>query len=169
MSVLQVTGLGFILLSIICCVISLATDYWVSGPEFHMGLWNLCKNKTECSSLPQLEFPPHRTDYTAPIVFLDCARAASILTLIFLVAAVVVQSLVIWFNNRLKVVRKQKLTSGFVFLGVTAEIAGLAIFRPFPGFEVDANDLELSWSYFLGWASAGFSIVAGLVAMYSFA
>ncbi|XP_069504167.1 claudin domain-containing protein 2-like [Ambystoma mexicanum] len=166
MSCLQVTTLILVIVSTLFIIISLATDYWLEGPPFHLGLWKFCNSSDGCSSLPDLSFLQEKINATAPIVYVDCARGFTILTLVCLLIGVVAQALMIWFNSRLKVARKQKLTSSFVFLAVASEIIGMAIFRSFPGTE--NNTVALSWSYFLGWASVGFSSVAGLTTLYAF-
>ncbi|XP_078511574.1 lens fiber membrane intrinsic protein-like [Lissotriton helveticus] len=149
MSALKLSSLVLIIISLIVILISLASDYWISSPGSFFGLWRWCLLGI-CTTL-------------GSAVDIDTTRAFIIISFLLLVLSAVTQFLEIWINNVLMGMNKQKLVTILNFCAACSAIIGMSVFTGFAG--VNA---PYSWSFALGWVSAGLSLLAGVVALVAF-
>ncbi|XP_069460909.1 lens fiber membrane intrinsic protein-like [Ambystoma mexicanum] len=150
MLALQVS-LVLLLLSALFNVISLATDFWITAPGGHFGLWRLCALNI-CGTLGK----------GAEI---DATRAFSIISLLLLLVAVMMQILEIWSKTVLSGTNKQKLTAILSFCAGASALIAMSVFT---GSFRPAGSTRFSWSFALGWVSTALSLVAGAAAYLAF-
>ncbi|XP_069460908.1 lens fiber membrane intrinsic protein-like [Ambystoma mexicanum] len=151
MLALQVSSLVLLLLSAIVNVISLATDFWIAASGSHFGLWRVCILDI-CGTLG------NGAD-------IDATRAFSIISLLLLLVAVLMQILEIMFNTVLSGTNKQKLTAILSFCAGASALIAMSVFT---GSARPSGSTTYSWSFALGWVSTGLSLVAGAAAFLAF-
>lgn len=152
MSALKLSSLVLIIISLIVILISLASDYWIAGPGSYFGLWRIC-TRGICVTL-------------GSAADIDATRAFIIISFLLLVASAVAQILEIWINNVSMGINKQKLVTILTFCAACSAIIAMGIFTGSAGRAGD--NVPYSWSFALGWVSAGLSLLAGVVALMSF-
>ncbi|XP_078511576.1 lens fiber membrane intrinsic protein-like [Lissotriton helveticus] len=152
MSALKLSSLVLIIISLIVILISLASDYWMSGPGTFFGLWRICVQGI-CGTL-------------GSAADIDATRAFIIISFLLLVLSAVAQILEIWINNVSMGMNKQKLVTILNFCAACSAIIAMGIFTG--STSSSGATLSYSWSFALGWVSAGLILLAGVVALVSF-
>lgn len=157
MIALKVSGLLLSLISTILLIVSIATNQWVVTPTFYFGLWVVCTDafsETYCNSISSVS------------VFLNVTRAFLIISIVFLVMAVSMQSSAIKGHNLLGTLNMQKQAGSWSFNAGVFTVIGMSVFTATSG--INPRTDYYSWSYALGWVSAAINLAAGIIGYYVF-